>query len=256
MLKIGITSCFLYPDNNRDLFKTKQLDYLENDMANYLASHDAMPILIPDLDRSNLISFMAELDGFVFQGGTDLAPASYGETPIGKWLGDAYRDNYELFIFDYAMKREKPILSICRGCQLMNVYFGGTLYQDIETQIPEALKHRDASLYDKHYHDVKFLEGSVLNQIYTKNDAKLSVNSVHHQAIKDLGQNLRVEAISPQDNVIEAIRWIGAEGAKVYGVQWHPEFAHILENQIISSAPLYDLFLAECKMYKKGKTQS
>ena len=111
MLKIGISACFMYPDPSRTVFGKKSLNYLENDMARYIGQKGIMPVLIPDLEGEVLTDLLAEMDGFIFQGGNDLAPQSYGEEPIleGRWKGDAYRDQYELRILDYAVQAGKPV---------------------------------------------------------------------------------------------------------------------------------------------------
>ena len=139
-----------------------------------------------------------------------------------------------------------PVFAICRGCQLMNVYFGGTLYQDIATQQPQALEHRNADLYDQVSHSVTLVEGELLERIYGKSP-NARVNTVHHQAIKELGKDLKVMAHSPQDGIIEAIRWApdGDENPPfVVGVQWHPEFAVGSKTEgMLNSNLLYDAFL-------------
>lgn len=114
MIKIGISSCFMYPDPSRLVFGPKTLSYLENDMARYIARKGVMPVLIPDIADDLLYDMLDQMDGFVFQGGTDLAPATYGEDPIlpGKWLGDAVRDAYELKVLDFAFQNQKPIFAI------------------------------------------------------------------------------------------------------------------------------------------------
>ena len=245
MLKIGIPSCFQYPDLDRLVFGAKTLCYIEKDMARYMVRPDVMPILIPDLAAADLKRFLDELDGFVFMGGTDLAPETYQEQPIGRWKGDPVRDEFELGIMDYAMKGEKPILGICRGHQLMNAYFGGTLYQDIQTQRPEALKHRDAQIYDQLNHEIHFTKGKLLERIHAGEKSN-KVNTIHHQAIKDLGKDLEVLAISPEDGIIEAIQWKKAPEGKVMSVQWHPEFHYNSKEKLINPGLIYEVFLSNC----------
>jgi putative glutamine amidotransferase len=183
----------------------------------------------------------------VLQGGTDMAPESYNEKPIGQWKGDKYRDEFELTIIDWAIKQDKPVLGICRGFQVMNVYFGGTLYQDIQTQRPDALQHRDAQQYDQLIHPIVFNDGTLLDKLY-KNEPEKSVNSVHHQGVKDLGKNLEAFAYCPNDGIIEAFGWKGAKEGKVMAVQWHPEFFHNFKNgKLIDGGKVYDKFLEFCR---------
>ena len=246
MIKIGVSSCFIYPDENRLVFSPKYLCYLERDMARYLARPDVLPILIPDLEGQALENLLGEMDGFVFQGGTDLAPETYGEAPIGRWKGDAPRDEYELKVMDYAIKNEKPVYGICRGFQLMNAYFGGTLYQDIATQVPEAIQHRDAALYDQLLHEVDLVEGKLLHRLHA-NDHHRKVNTVHHQGVKTLGKDLEVLATSKADGLIEAFHWKKAPEGKVIGVQWHPEFSYNAPEPLLDAEVIYDYFLGSCR---------
>lgn len=251
MIKIGVSACFSYPDAYRKVFAPKTLSYIENDMARYLTQKGVLPVLIPDVGDDLLNEIVAEMDGFVFQGGTDIAPRFYGEEPIenGKWLGDPIRDEYELNLFDKAFKSKKPILGICRGMQLMNVYFGGSLYQDTSTQKTNVLVHRDADKYDTLSHEIQFTEGSILAKLY-EHDAASYVNTIHHQSIKDLGADLDVLAICPADGVIEAIGHKGSPSANVLAVQWHPEFSHTLGSRIIDPNPLYQHFLQQVTFHK------
>ncbi len=246
MIYIGVSSCFMYPDPSRQTFGHKTLAYIEQDMARWLSRPGVMPVLIPDLDERGLNQFLSEMDGFVFQGGVDVSPSSYKEEPIenGRWPGDPYRDQYELKIMDYAFKNKKPVLAICRGMQLANVYFGGTLYQDLKTQVEDVLEHRNAELYDKIHHSVMCTKDSLLRKIYGKEE--LRVNSVHHQGIKTLGKNLLIDAVSPTDKLVEAFHYKDSDNYMV-GVQWHPEFSHTLGKDLVNPDPIYEHFLSAVK---------
>lgn len=247
MIRLGVSACFMYPDTSRAVFGHKSLAYLEQDMARYLARPGVMPILIPDLAEKELFAFLDQLDGLVMQGGADLAPGTYGEEPIenGRWPGDSYRDQYELRIFDYMFKKKKPIFAICRGFQLANVYFAGTLYQDLTLQTKTSVQHRCAEKYDRIHHEVVCTEASLLADIY--NQKSLEVNSVHHQGIKKLGKNLVIDATSAEDELIEAFHYKDMNEHYVLAVQWHPEFSATLGDTVSSPGPLLDHFLAAIK---------
>lgn len=249
MLKIGVSSCFFYPDLSRTTFGPKTLCYMERDMARFLTRPNVMPILIPDLEEEALIPFLKEMDAFVFQGGSDIAPQSYGEIPIqnGRWPGDLYRDQYELKIMNFAFKNNIPILGICRGFQLLNVFFKGTLYQDIPSEIKSDILHRDALIYDKVSHEAT-IETGHLKKIYPSY-SKIKVNSVHHQGVKKLGEGLEVEARSVGDNMVEAFSY-NRDQKFILGVQWHPEFSLSLKNEVVDPVPLYDYFLNKVKEKK------
>lgn len=248
MIKIGVTAGFLYPDPNRASHNKKTLTYFERDMSRYLSRKGVMPILIPDLQSENLYEFLSEMDGFVFQGGADIAPQTYGEQPIldGKWKGDPERDVYELRIMDFAVKNDKPVLAICRGFQLMNVYFGGTLYQDLLTQKNDSILHRDAEIYDRINHEIEIIKGGLLEKLFPGVEHP-HVNSVHHQGVKDLGKDLKVLAVCKNDNLVEAFTYTKAPEGKIMGVQWHPEFFHTIKDSLIDADALYLHFLSFIK---------
>jgi len=227
-LKIGLSACFFLADATRPIFTGKVLQYIEQSLAHWVMSAGALAVMIPnpegDTRRGDvtLAHYAQWLDGLVLEGGSDLWPGSYGETPLDeRWRGDRLRDEYEKALAAAFIDEGKPVFGVCRGLQLLNVAFGGTLYQDLATQRPDAVSHREANLYDLHFHAVQFVPGTRLAALYPGVDAA-RVNSVHHQAIKDLAPGLIVEARSVPDGLVEAVRRPGEP--YVAAVQWHPEF--------------------------------
>ena len=156
MLRIGLSACFLHPDPKREVFAPKTLLYAEESMLRFVISHGAYPILLPPkTDTMKTEDILSLVDGLILQAGSDLSPLQYKENPQkAEWKGDAVRDEYEIELLHKAMTMNKPVLGICRGAQLINVAFGGSLYQDIPSQIDTQVKHRDAELYDILTHEI------------------------------------------------------------------------------------------------------
>ena len=253
MLKIGISACFFHPDPQRAVFKGKTLQYVEQEMAHWVMQKDAMALMIPSPEgdsrrpgsRVSVADYARELDGLVLMGGSDVAPESYGETPLRpEWSGDKIRDDYEIALYRAFVAGGKPVLGVCRGAQVINVAQGGTLYQDIATQVSGALNHRNWDIYDQNSHATALVPGSGLARLYP-GVALTKTNSVHHQAVKDLGRDLAVEAWSEPDRVVEAIRRNGA--SYVFAVQWHPEFHDGSDRSFIDDTPILDDFLAHAR---------
>lgn len=255
-LKVGVSACFLHPDPGRAAFAKKTLHYIEQSMAHWIMASGALPVMIPspagDTARGEVHfdDYAQWLDGLILHGGADVWPGSYGETPLEeRWSGDRIRDEYEIALIKAFVDVGKPVFGVCRGLQLINVAFGGTLVQDIGTQLPQALVHRDADLYDHNFHQVEILPKTRLDALL-EGVKSYKINSVHHQAIKDLAPNFVVEARCPDDGMIEAIRHCGP--SYVAAVQWHPEFHHP-ELNTLDDTPLLEDFLAAARAAKAQK---
>ena len=253
-LKIAVSACFFHADAARPIFTGKTLQYIEQSVAHWVAaSGDALPVMVPsplgDTSRGKVgfDDYASWLDGLVLMGGSDMWPGHYGEEPLKpQWAGDRVRDEYETALARAFVARGKPVFGVCRGLQVLNVAFGGTLLQDIGTLRPQALAHRKAELYDQHFHAVELVPGTRLAQMYPAR-SRFTVNSVHHQAIKDLAPGLAVEALSPADGLIEAIRRPG--DSFMAAVQWHPEF-HRRNEGTLDDTPMLNDFLAAAERAK------
>jgi putative glutamine amidotransferase len=256
-LRIGVSARLLYPDPGRLFLPTKSVQYLEQSVANWIMSGDVLAFMIPEMSLASphfpkalkAKHYVDALDGLLLQGGADMSPKSYGEAPLSPaWAGDEVRDQYEIELFHEFVVQGKPVFGICRGHQVINVALGGKLYQDITTQCPDKHAHRDDAKYENYFHDLRVLPNTWLSRIYP-NIHTCRINTIHHQAIKSLGEGLVAEAMSEPDGIVEAIRWEGH--SFVVGVQWHPEFIDPADPSLIDSRPLLRAFLSACEQRKK-----
>ncbi|MBL0918192.1 MAG: gamma-glutamyl-gamma-aminobutyrate hydrolase family protein [Hydrogenophaga sp.] len=247
-LRIGVSARLMHQVPPELGFRNKSLQYIEASFAHWVMAHGAVAFMVPAVTHDSrhaarhlkVEHVVQELDALVLQGGADVAPETYGQKPLkDEWRGDVVRDRYELALLRCFLSQKKPVLGVCRGAQLLNVAFGGTLYQDIATQCPSAHEHIDVDLYDQFEHDVTFIQGSPLAELYPK-ATQLRVTSIHHQAVSELGKGIEVEAVSTLDGLVEAFRWNGDAYAR--GVQWHPEFHHD-RHALADSSPIMLDFL-------------
>lgn len=201
-----------------------------------------LPIIIPFLEDESVQQIVSKLDGLLLTGGGDIDPFLFGEEPHRN-LGSIQpqRDQVEVTLIQYMLAAGKPILGICRGCQILNIAAGGNMYQDIYTQLhADLLQHSQIAPRDHVSHYVHIKNHTLLYRIV--NDEKIKVNSYHHQAVKDLAPGFVVSGTST-DGVIESFE--SSKHRFVIGVQWHPENL-IYSHQ--SAQRLFQAFIEACKM--------
>ena len=193
-----------------------QADYVHS-----VVDSGGVPVLLPVLPPTSPVSALfGRLDGILLTGGGDVDPRNYGAAPTA-WLRslDAERDSMEIALACWAAEEGKPLLGICRGLQVLNVALGGTLHQDLATEVPGALQHdQPDTLAGAAVHHVRLIPTTKLESVLAASDVR--VNSSHHQAVKDLAPRLRLAALAP-DGIVEGVELPSHPFA--LAVQWHPE---------------------------------
>lgn len=233
-------------------FRGKTLQYLEQSVANWVMSHEALTVMIPSPIRGShwldppvsAGDFARRLDGLVLQGGADIHPSCYGQEPrYPGHVTDLLRDQFELALLRAFVEEGKPVLGVCRGMQLINVAFGGTLHQDLVSDRASDYPHNLADAEEEYRHGIELDPDGWLGTIYPGR-SRDQVNSIHHQGVDALGAGLVVEARA-SDGVVEAIRH--PQHRFLVGVQWHPEFHDQRFPDLLPSEPLMQAFLAAAR---------
>lgn len=240
---IGISLNTLREISQRDVGEigTEGQDWqlLAADYIRAVERNNGVPIIIPNLENiEDLTQIIDKLDGIILSGGHDVNPRTYGERNSGNaGKFDNLRDACEIFITQYALEKDIPILAICRGFQILNITLGGTVHQDLKTEgyLCHSLSNANRN---EASHSLKIMENSPLFEIFNREE--IWVNSYHHQGINLLGRNLKVAATS-EEGLVEAIF---LEDKKfVLGVQWHPEMMY--DNKDMNM--IFKKFINSCK---------
>ena len=256
MLRIGISPCYLEGDPDKKIFNGRPFLFLEESFAHFAMSQGALCSMFPSplKEGASLADMLDQVDGLLLQGGVDVCPETYQETPLkDEWAGDPYRDSWETKLVCLALQRQMPVLGICRGMQVINVSLGGSLWQDLDSMIDGVFNHRNATLYEKNEHPMRLSPDGYLRSIYP-DQHQFRVNSVHHQAVKKLGQGLQIDATSVSDGVIEAISLqcmtkTPEDSSWCVGVQWHPEFQTPEQKDLICPQVLLRAFMKAMESY-------
>jgi putative glutamine amidotransferase len=246
---IGITCSMEYDQKGRKFPTAYAFDFLKRSYYEAVERAGGVPVLLPNSRKTNnTLNFLQLLDGLLISGGNDVDPVFYGEKREARNLSiTPERDIFELSLVKKAGEKKIPLLAICRGMQLLNVAFGGNLYQDFSTE----RNFRDHTLEGltiyKKRHAIVIQKESRLFDIIRRR--RIMVNTSHHQMVKNVGRGLIASAWSEEDGVIEAIET--EENHPFLGVQWHPELM-MDRNSIV----LFDWLIRSARKYKVKKTIS
>ena len=220
--------------------ETKDSLWMLPGYMNGITEAGGLPIILPlTSDKDSISQLLDSVDGVLLTGGHDVDPKLYGEEPIpecGAVCGE--RDSMESELLSQALERNMPILGICRGIQFLNAYLGGTLYQDLPVQHSSEIEHHQNPPYDVPVHEVAVTKDSGLFRLLSKES--LSVNSYHHQAVKDKADCLSVMAVS-EDGLVEAVEM--PDKKFVWALQWHPEFSYLKDDDC---RKVFEEFVRKC----------
>ncbi|WP_100065497.1 gamma-glutamyl-gamma-aminobutyrate hydrolase family protein [Miniphocaeibacter massiliensis] len=211
---IGIP-CWL---ENREGFISHEIN---NNFSKMILESGGIPIVIPQIYDENLLDeYINMIEGLILVGGSDISPYLYNEGP-NRYLESTspVRDEVEFYLLKKAIGKKIPVFGVCRGMQLINIFFGGTLYQDMYSQCEDVFNHSDREKKGIiYYHKININEGSRLHSIY---GSDIVVNTFHHQSVKKIAKNFKITAKS-DDGIIEAIEY--EKDQFIMGIQFHPEF--------------------------------
>jgi len=220
---ILVTPCRRDAPEDRDASS----EFVKENYLNAILRSGGIPVIVAFGTKEDDLRGLANIaGGLLLPGGADVDPLLYGEA-VSEKCGQlaSERDELECSLLRIFLELKKPVIGICRGSQIINTVLGGTLYQDIKSEFPSGLCHSDPKLstaeqYEKDAHEVSVKEESFLYSIL--GTSKITVNSAHHQAVKKIGEGLRLSATA-SDGIIEGVESENMEERFILGIQWHPE---------------------------------
>jgi putative glutamine amidotransferase len=240
---IGITSGFVKLSN------FSEGDYAHKDYITSLIKAGAIPLILPIAPGSCAEQYTELCDGFLLSGGCDVNPKFFDQDPMPDCgIFDTERDEMEFQLVRQSIKKGKPVFGICRGLQVMNVALGGTLIQDIASELDHPIQHEQKVSRREGSHRVRLEKDTHLFQVLGEQETVM-VNSLHHQSIDRLGDGLRTAAFSA-DGIIEAMDM--TENG-LMGVQWHPESMTAGGSDMMLG--LFKHFVTLCKEMKQANAK-
>lgn len=223
--------------------------YLGRHYSEALAGLGAVPLHIPLIpDAGYIAELMSDMDGILLPGcDSDVDPRRYGQEPIPQ-LGRVIdiKDETDFLVLAEAEKRNMPVFGICFGMQVMNVFYGGTLFQDIYVQVPGALKHQQGRPLERNSHGIRIEGGSLIHELTGSEEG--AVNSHHHQAVDRVAEKFTPTTWAA-DGIVETIEGNFVDRF-VIGVQWHPELSW---NTDELSGALFKRFVGKAKEFASGR---
>jgi gamma-glutamyl-gamma-aminobutyrate hydrolase PuuD len=207
----------------RTVRKNKNIDYVGEFHLALLVRLGILPVMVPVVEGAPALlpDYMADMKGLLLVEGEDIEPEHYQARPENlKYLDKTHplKDEMEIRLIRYALRKKLPILGICRGSQLLNITCGGTLYGDVQKEKKSRLKHINFAHYDAYRHSISIVPGTPLYKWYRRKT--LRVNSYHHQGMRDLAPRFKPMAYA-EDGLVEA--YYDPKGKFVVGLQFHPE---------------------------------
>lgn len=245
-------SVFIGVTANQDVLREGEFPGIRRALLHFayceaVAAAGGVPVILPHVAEADVRrAYLERIDGLLLSGGGDVAPQFYNEEPhalLGKV--DSARDSSEVDLTREAARQGLPVLGICRGLQVLNIAFGGTLYQDLSQRGVASFQHQQIAAREETVHAVRFSAGSLLTEWFGKS---ARVNSFHHQAVKRAADGFTVSALAA-DGVIEGIEY-AAQDAFLLGVQWHPEHMAGPGGEM---APLFENFVRVCEERRKAR---